>query len=273
MEVIDVHVHIGTVDNWTPWVTEYFKQNNPYYYGRFCSQITPEEVIAFFKSQGVDRAVMLSEYAPKTSGVVTNEYTSAFCKGHKELIPFGCICLYNNVSYVEQAKNAVENLGVKGFKLLPSYQHFYPNNQEFFPFYEYVQSEGLPIMFHTGTSIFKGSRIKYADPLLLDDVADEFSHLNIIMEHGGRPFWYDRAAWLISRHKNMHIGTAGTATRQLLKNFPNFEKFQDRFIFGSDWPGFPDVKSLIEKMRALPIGTEAKEKILGKNMKRLLKSG
>jgi uncharacterized protein len=126
-------------------------------------------------------------------------------------------------------------------------------------------------MFHTGSSISKGSRIKYADPLLLDDVADAFSELTIIMEHDGRPFWYDRAAWLISRYRNMSIGIAGIATRHLPLYLPNLERFADRFLFGSDWPSLPiDVEGLISRVLALPYSDDTKASILHGNAERLL---
>lgn len=270
MKVIDFHLHIGPIEKWTPCTGAYFRENNPYYCERFAEIITPEGVIEFLKSHGVDEGVMLSEYAPKCSAVVTNEYTADFCKGHKELIPFASLCFYDSTPFEEQARIAVEDLGMKGFKLLPSYQFFYPNDPVLFPFYAYVQSLNLPIMFHTGTSIFKGTRIKYADPLLLDDVADEFPGLTIIMEHGGRPFWYDRAAWLITKYKNMHIGTAGIPVKHLPRYFPNIEKYGDRFIFGSDWPGMADVRGLITRVMALPVSSEIKEMILCKNAERIL---
>ncbi|MFH2012356.1 MAG: amidohydrolase family protein [Pseudomonadota bacterium] len=269
MKVIDFHLHIGTNENFVPWVQDYFRMHNPDYYERFSKHITPEEIIELLKLHHVDRGVMLAEYNPCT-GLITNEHTVAFCKGHKELIPFGAICFYDNTPYEKQAQYAVEELGVKGFKCLPSYQFFYPNDPTLFPFYDYVQSLRLPIMFHTGSSIFKGTRIKYADPLLLDDVADEFPDLTIIMEHGGRPFWYDRAAWLITRHENMYIGTAGIPVRQLPKHFPNLEMYKDRFIFGSDWPGMADIKGLIARVLNLPVSDEAKEMILYKNAERIL---
>jgi len=274
MKVIDFHVHIASIQHWTPWVTQFVRENNPAYFERFAGGLVPEEVAALFAAQGVARAVVLAEYAPKCTGVLSNEATALFCRDHEELIPFGAISLENGIPYEVQARQAVEELGMKGFKLLPSYQHFYPNDPSFFPFYEYVQSKGLPIMFHTGTSIFKGTRIKYADPLLLDDVADEFPELMILMEHGGRPFWYDRAAWLISRHRNMHIGIAGIATRHLPRYFPNLEKYADRFLFGSDWPSIPhDVRVLIDRVLALPYSDETKEAILHGNAERVLGRG
>ena len=270
MKVIDFHLHIGTLDNW-PLIRSFFRENNPYYAEHFGKHIMPEGIIEYLKKfHGVDQSIMLADYAPMCTGVVTNEYAAEFCKGHEELIPFACLCLYDKKPYVDQARYAVEKLGMRGFKLLPSYQFFYPNDPAFFPFYEYVQSVGMPIMFHIGSSVFKGTRIKYADPLLLDDVATDFPDLTIIMEHGGRPFWYDRAAWLITKYENMHIGIAGMAARHLPKNFPDLEKYGDRFIFGSDWPGVADIKGLITRVLNLPISDEIKEMILYKNAERVL---
>jgi len=272
VRVIDFHLHIGPIEKFTPCTADYFREHNAAYCERFGEQITPEGVIEFLKSQGVDKGVMLSEYAPKCSGVVTNEFTAEFCKGHSELIPFACLCFYDPTPFLEQARFAVEKLGMKGFKLLPSYQFFYPGDPALHPFYEYIQSLGLPVMFHTGSSLFTGTRIKYADPLLLEEVADDFPRLKIIMEHGGRPFWYDRAAWLVTKFRNVHVGTAGIPVKQWLKHFPHLERYPDRFIFGSDWPGIADLQGLIARVIALPVSEEIKEMILFRNAERMLDS-
>jgi len=270
MKVIDFHMHIGWSDTWTPWVTQFFRENNPNYFQRFADGITPEKVIAFFASQGVDYMVMLAENAPMASGVIPNDFVAQFCTGHKELIPFGTLCFDGDIPYAEQVRYAVEEQGMKGFKFLPSYQHFYPNDPAMYPFYDYVQSRNLPVMFHTGISIFKGTRIKYADPLLLDDIAEDFPELTILMEHGGRSFWYSQAAWLITRHRNLHIGVAGIPIRNLPKYFPHLERYADRFVFGSDWPAMDDVGNLIRKVLELPYRDETKESILNGNAQRLL---
>ena len=271
MNVIDFHIHLASVRHWTPWVTAFVRENKPDYFECFGEEPVPGEVAAYLSSQGIARAVMLAEYAPKATGVVTNETIARFCRDHDALIPFASISLEAEAPYEVQARRAVEELGMKGFKLLPSYQHFYPNDPSWFPFYEYVQSRGLPVMFHTGSSIFKGTRIKYADPLLLDDVADAFPDLTILMEHGGRPFWYDRAAWLLSRHRNVHIGLAGIPTRNLPRYFPNLEKYPDRFLFGSDWPAIPlEIQGLVDRVRALPYTEETKAAILHGNAERVL---
>jgi len=270
VKVIDFHIHVGDPKDWTPWVVEFFKSRNPIYFDAIFDKLSAEKVITYLKSQGIDRAVMLAEYAPKTSGVLTNKYISEFCKGHDELIPFGSLCLYDEKPLTEQAEEAYNLLKIKGFKMLPTYAHFYPNDERLFPFYEQVQSWDIPVLFHTGTSVFKGSRVKYGDPLFLDDVADSFPHMKIILEHGGRPFWYDRAYWMITRHENVFIGITGIPIDKLLEYFPKLERYQDRFLFGSDWPGLPEIKILIDRIYSLPISNEAKEKILYKNAGRVL---
>ena len=271
MKVIDFHVHLADARYLKPEIIAFMRENNPGYCAHFSDGPHPDGVVAYMAAQGVSRAIMLAEYAPKSTGVVANEAIAGFCRDHRELVPFASISLEAEASYVDQARHAVEELGMKGFKLLPSYQHFYPNDPSFFPFFDYVQSQRLPVMFHTGSSIFRGTRIKYADPLLLDDVADEFPELTIIMEHGGRSFWYDRAAWLITRHRNVHVGIAGIATRHLPRYFPNLERYSDRFLFGSDWPSVPlDIKGLISRVLALPCSDDTKAAILHGNAERVL---
>ena len=269
--VIDFHLHAGTKSHWTPWVMDFFRQVNPFYYEHFSEQITPDGVLAFLKGQGVRKAVVLSEYAPETSGVVTNEFTSRFCDGQEDLIPFGSICLYGKEPLEEQAERAINQLGIKGFKMLPTYAHFYPNDPRLFPFYEVAQQHRTPLAFHTGISFFRGSKVKYGDPLLLDEVACDFPSLPIVLEHGGRSFWYDRAGWLITRHPNMYIGLAGIPAKQILQHFPHLERYRDRFVFGSDWPGIPDIRSLAQKIYALPLEEETKERILWRNAAELLR--
>ena len=127
-------------------------------------------------------------------------------------------------------------------------------------------------MFHTGSSVFKNARLKYGDPLYFDDVAIDFPELNIVLVHGGRGFWYDKAFFLSRLHKNVYLEVAGLPPQKLPEYFPELEKIADKVIFGSDFPGLPTgFKENIELIRNLPLSTEAKDKILGGNAARLLK--
>ncbi len=269
---IDFHVHAAPPGNFTPWVREYFRKNNPGFFDRFSSGVRRDDLLTYLDSQGVEKAVLLSEYAPKTSGVIPNEFTAELCRGTDRLIPFGAVDLDSHESPEEQFEKAVGTLGIRGFKMLPSYARYWPGDERLYPFYALAQGAGLPVMFHTGTSLFRGSRVKYADPLLLDEIADEFRDLPIVMSHGGRPFWYDRARWMLSRHPNVYIDVAGMPIEKLPSLFPNLAAKADRFLFGSDWPGTGDVGAHIGAVRSLGLPAEAEEKILRGNAERLLYS-
>ena len=67
----------------------------------------------------------------------------------------------------------------------------------------------LPVMIHTGTSIFPGARNLYAQPMLADDVGVDFPDLVVILAHGGRPLWMEEAFFLVRRHKNMYMDISG----------------------------------------------------------------
>ena len=125
-------------------------------------------------------------------------------------------------------------------------------------------------MFHTGTSLFPGTRIKYADPLLIDDVAEDFPDLKIVMSHGGRPFWYKEAEWMLARHKNVFIDISGIPPKQLPTVFPKLQKFPDRFLFGSDWPNVQSIAKQVSMILELPFSETTIEGILYDNAVRLL---
>lgn len=248
---------------------------------QFCEKVWEKEGMSFLdivngdideylKSQGVDYAVGLAEISPITTGIIGNEEVIEICKQNKRLIPGGNI----NPYMVRNVKSEVKRLyrmGVRVIKLYPTYQYFYPNESFLYPLYESAQELEMPVMVHTGSSVFKGARIKYGDPIYIDDVAVDFPDLKILLVHGGRGFFYDRAFFLAKLHKNVYLEISGLPPQNLLKYFPDLEKISDKVIFGSDFPSTGNVKKNIDAIRNLPISGESKKKILGDNAKKILK--
>lgn len=70
MPVLDFHLHVGIGHHWNPWVISFFQQINPEYIQDFADDISKEGVLEYLGSQEVDRAVVLSGYAPVTTGGV-----------------------------------------------------------------------------------------------------------------------------------------------------------------------------------------------------------
>jgi predicted TIM-barrel fold metal-dependent hydrolase len=230
----------------------------------------PDTFIKFLKESGVDYAVILAEISPITTGIATNEQVEEFCQGHDSLIPFACINPYLETSPARLLEELVVKRGFKGLKLYPTYQYFYPNDHKLYPLYSIAQELGIPIMFHTGSSVFKGARLKYGEPVFFDDLAVDFPDLNMLMVHSGRGFWYDQAFFLARLHPNLYMEIAGLPPQRLLSYFPEFERNANKIIYASDWPGVPDLKNNIQQIRELPISEASKEKILGQNAARIL---
>jgi predicted TIM-barrel fold metal-dependent hydrolase len=185
------------------------------------------------------------------------------------LIPF---CTINPSLSKDLGKDLQKyiRMGAKGIKLYPSYNHFYPNDPDIYSIYEIAQEKKLSVMVHTGSSIFQGSKIKYADPLHLDDVASDFPELILLAAHSGRGLWYEKAFFLSRLHPNFYLEISGLPPKNLLKYFPEMEKNIDKFVYGSDWPGIKTIDSNVEAIKSLPLQEESKVKILRGNAARIL---
>jgi hypothetical protein len=136
--------------------------------------------------------------------------------------------------------------------------------------YALAQEERLPVLVHTGSSVFKGSKIKYADPIYLDEVTTDFPDLVILMAHGGRGVWYERAFFLSRIHPNLYVEISGLPPKKLLNYFPDMENNIDKFVYGSDWPAVQTISSNIDAIKRLALTEESKKKILYGNAAKIL---
>jgi predicted TIM-barrel fold metal-dependent hydrolase len=267
MLVVDFHLHVTTADEYNEWFLHWMRRLHG---ERGLTHLrtvlaSPEGLLQFMDEQGVDYVVALAETNTMVTGVSTNDRVAEFCRGSKRLIPFANINPYVTLNQVAELERCVMELGIKGLKLYPTYQHFYPNDNKLFPIYERAQGLNIPVMIHTGSSVFPGSLMKYGDPLFLDEIALFFPTLKIIQSHAGRGFWYDRAFFLAGLHENVYLDITGLPPQNLLKYFPDLERNADKIIFGSDWPGIIDIKRNVRAILELSISNTTKEKILGKN--------
>lgn len=269
--IIDFHVHTTYYEQFNSSVIKWFESvHGKAWNETFSLYKDPGHFCEHIRECGIDYAVVLAELTPAATGICTNEYILDFCHGHSSLIPFASINPFLSVDMGAELGELVGK-GFRGLKMYPTYQHFYPNDNSLYPLYAQAEKLQIPIMFHTGSSVFKGTRLKYGDPLFFDDIAVDFPELNIVLVHGGRGFWYDRAFFLSQLHKNVYLEIAGLPPKKLLQYFPELEKIAHKVIFGSDWPGIIDWAGNIKCIKDLPLSSEAKEKILGGNAAKLLK--
>ncbi len=275
--IVDFHIHIGRSEMWHSWVFEWAVNN----LNEQDRALGPEHILnSIAASQetlekhlaecGVNYAVILAEESPITTGITPNDYVRDFCRGSQRLIPFCGVNHRLRAHPAQELERLITQEGFRGLKLYPTYQHFYTNDRELYPLYAVAQALNIPVMVHTGSSVFRGAKLKYGDPLALDDVAVDFPNLKIVMAHSGRGFWYDRAFFLSRLHENVYMEIAGLPPQRLLDYFPELERNADKIIFGSDWPGMPYIKRNLEMIRKLPLKESTLEKMLGGNAARVL---
>jgi predicted TIM-barrel fold metal-dependent hydrolase len=222
---------------------------------------------------GVDRVVLVNYVAPDVIGFTAevNQFVADYVKEDpKRLIPCGSVHprhTNNILADVEQ----ILRIGIRMIKIHPPHQLLFPNDYlhgvtELEIIYRAAEANGVPVMFHTGTSVFPGARNKYGDPIYVDDVAVDFPNLRILLAHGGRPLWMDTAFFLIRRHPNVYLDISGIPPKRLLEYFPRLDEIARKTLFGTDWPGpgVPDINQNLEQFKALPMSEEMKKQILEK---------
>jgi uncharacterized protein len=273
MPIIDIHIHIQPLEQFRPSAMALMKHRpDRDEVLRYTS--SPKEFLKFLDAADIERAGLINYVSPDVIGFTpdVNDWIARYCSAEpRRLLAFGSV----HPKYVADPAGEVERLkkiGIRGLKVHPSHQLFAPNDYRngFGPLravYERAQALHLPVMIHTGTSIFPGARNVYAQPMLADDVGIDFPQLVVILAHGGRPLWMNEAFFLVRRHKNMYMDISGIPPQKLMEYFPRIEEIADKVLWGTDWPGpgVPAIRGNIEKFRALPISAAAQQKILYDN--------
>ncbi|WP_039935594.1 amidohydrolase family protein [Streptomyces viridochromogenes] len=178
----------------------------------------------------------------------------------------------------EAARRLVEEYGVKGFKFHPSIQGFFPNDRSVaYDLYEVIEETGAIALFHTGqTGIGAGVpggggiRLKYSNPLHVDDVAADFPHLKIILAHPSFP-WQDEALAVATHKPGVHIDLSGWSPKYFPPQLVQYANtlLKDKVLFGSDFPVLTPDRWLAD-FGKLTIKEEVRPKILKENAARLL---
>jgi uncharacterized protein len=273
MEITDCHIHIQPAEMFKAAALAVMKKARGHYDDilEYCR--SPKALLEYLDAIGVERAVLINYVAPDTMGFTheVNQWVANYCKENpRRLISCGSVHPRHSLN-VEKDIDEIVRLGIRLIKIHPPHQLLYANDylngvKELETIYRAAEANGIPVMVHTGTSIFPAARNKYGDPIYLDDVAVDFPKLKILMAHGGRPIWMKTAFFLLRRHRNVHLDISGIPPKQLLTYFPRLEEIADRTLFGTDWPspGIPDIRQNLEQFRALNLSQEMKEQILSR---------
>ena len=210
---------------------------------------------------------------------MSNEEVAELANANSDImIPFASIDPAKGKLGAREARRLIKDYGVKGFKFHPQIQAFYPNDRNAYVLYEAIQEAGLPALFHTGHSGMGtgmrgggGIRLKYGNPMYVDDVAVDFPDMPIILAHPSWP-WQDEALSICLHKPQVYIDLSGWSPKYFPPQLVQYANTQlkHKMLFGSDYPWITPDRWLADFEQA-GFKPEVRPLILKENAARLLK--
>ena len=278
MPVTDAHIHVQPWWELKPEVLEVIRRGRADLDEIEKINRSPAHLLRRLDADGIERAVLVNYPSPDLMGFTSrvNQYVAEYCAAAPDrLIAMGGVHPRFTEDAAAEVRRAAD-MGVRALKLHPPHMAVEPNAylgglDALRALYEEAQRLKLPVMIHTGTSIFPGARSRTGEPMPIDDVAVDFPDLTIILAHGGRPLWMEQAFFLVRRFPRVYMDVSSIPPRSILRYWPRLAEVADKVLYGSDWPA-PGVKSMAENLRAfreLGLPAEAEAKILDGNARKL----
>ncbi|HXY86710.1 MAG TPA: amidohydrolase family protein [Gaiellaceae bacterium] len=275
---IDVHVHTElSRDGHDPLPPElraaaarYFRSDEPL--------PTVDDVAAYYRARNLVAVLFTVDWEARSGRppIPNEEIADAAASNPDVIIPFASVDPARPDA-VERARRLIEEHHVKGFKFHPNLQEFFPNERSVYPLYEVIAAAGLPTLFHSGHSGIGtglpgggGLRLKYSNPMCLDDVAADFPDLKIVLAHPSFP-WQDEAISICLHKENVWIDLSGWSPKYFPPQLVQYANTQlrERVLFGSDFPLITPDRWLADFEQA-PFKDDVRPLILKQNAATLL---
>jgi len=278
--VTDLHVHIQPWEMHPPAVANTMEAGRTDLHRIRAFMESPQAFLGFLDESGIERAALINYVAPDVMGFTAevNDWCAHYCSAAPDrLIPFGSV----NPRFTKDPAgetNRILDLGIRALKVHPPHQLFDVNAYRtggpgagIGEVFRIAQERSIPVMIHTGTSVFPGARNVHADPMPADDVGVDFPRLRVILAHAGRPLHGDTARFLLRRHPNFVFDLSGIPPKRLFHYVPRLAEIADRCLWGSDWPspGVRDLRRNVETFLTLDLTEDARRAILWDNAARL----
>ena len=274
---IDVHTHAWKSALQVDDVTESQAAMGRYFRYQPQHQTVPE-MARMYRKLKMAFVVFTVDGEKGASRRITNEEVAELAHQNADVaIPFASINPHRGLEGVRLARKLINDYGVKGFKFHPSVQDFYPNDGMAYPLYEAIAEAKLPALFHTGqTGVGAGTpggggvRLKYSNPMLLDDVAADFPDMPIILAHPSFP-WQEEALSVATHKPQVYIDLSGWSPKYfppILVQYAN-TLLKNKVLFGSDYPVI-DPERWMAEFEKLPIKPEVRPLIMKDNAAKLL---
>lgn len=257
--IIDIHTHIAKFGN--------------------SRKKTPEELLSSMKEAKIDISFVIANSDSEIEGTSTKEAV-AIRERFPQLKIIGAVNYETfGQNQLQELKELLRTKKIVGVKLYTGYEHFYPNDQKLHELYRFCSDGGIPVMFHTGL-LLVGSQglLKYSHPLHIDELANQFPKLKIVIAHFGNPWLADCGA-VLSKNANVYADLSGFFTEYQPISIKEKKEFAEcveylasflggfrKLVFGTDWPLYSQ-KEYLQAVQGLKMNKEERDLVMWKNAK------
>lgn len=235
----DAHGHLSLDEELMDASAKYFRADHP-------RTPTIEQIAEHYRARNMAAVVFTVDASTglERPPLSSEEIAEQAAEHADVLIPFGSVDPRRGDQAVQQARRLVETYGVMGFKFHPSLQGFSPNDVAYYPLWQALEDLGVVALFHTGQTGIgaglpggRGIKLRYSDPMLLDDVAADFPRLTMVLAHPSVP-WVDSSISIATHKANVYIDLSGWSPKyfppQLVRQANTL--LRHKVLFGSDFP-------------------------------------
>jgi uncharacterized protein len=269
--LVDAHVHVPVLGTlapaWIQWARDFGPEGLLDRLWNAEGVPVPAQLDALFAEQGVDAALLFCEYSPKATGLQLFDDLLPIVEHNPAR--FRPVANVNPHLHFPIARELTRQLdhGAAALKLHPVHGGFRCDDRALYPAYQVLQERGVPLIVHCGTSTFPGSMNELADPEFLLPVVRDFPDLDVVLAHGGRGWWYDKAAFMAQAYPTVWIELSGLPPKRLPEYYARFDvrRLARRWIFGTDWPGVPGIAANARGVVDLGLDDELAGLVLGGN--------
>jgi len=247
------------------------------YFGYTDATLSPREIAAYYRSRKIGCVVFsVDERLTGRPQVPNDEVLALAAENADIMIAFSSVDPTRGADAVAEARRLIK-AGTRGFKLHPPVQQFHPNDRAVYPFYEVINEARLPVIFHTGHSGIGtgmpgggGIRLKYGNPMDIDDVAVDFPDMPIVLAHPSFP-WQDEALSICLHKPQVFIDLSGWSPKYFPPSLIQYANtlLRQKMLFGSDFP-FITPERWLADFEKTSIREDVRPLILKENARRLL---
>ena len=263
MSIIDCHVHLNYYSNIqkTKRITS------------LKDRLT--ELLQTMSNNKIDYCLILTSYKFDSERPSTSEIIDVLKnKDYKLGIVAGFTIDNHNDEDFRKCREWLKDGLIKGIKLYCGYEYYYPYDKKYQRIYDLCIEYKVPVMLHTGDTFSPTSKVRFAHPLNIDDIAVDNPELIIIMCHIGNPWLLD-CQEILYKNKNVYADISGLVIGNFtlyaqryysfkIKEILSYLEMPHRLLYGSDWP-ISNMKSYLKFVDKLKLNKQSYDLLLFKN--------